>query len=303
MGGYHEGQRAVQERAGTSGAADRLARGFHDALPGRCARLPRRAAAADRRVRSGAAGLVWSSPLTGPRPARRTSAPSPSRAGSPDGDPLAATLAAGRLRSGCSASIRTRAGGSASTGRERRRGRPPDHARSRCSATARSTSPGARRHGRAAARRRRRDRAAGAQRPRPRADRRGRHVLPRHHRARRDGRRVPPRRLPRLRGRPRRPPPDVPGLRRQHDVHVARQPRGHRRAGLLFLDWERGDTSRSADGRRSTGRRSAPPLPGRAARGRRRGRARAGPWRRAPGPLGARGAVALQPAGAGILAR
>ena len=93
MGGYHEGQRAVQQRAGTSGAADRLARGFHDALPAGA-----RDFLAEQSLLiaagSGADGLVWASPLTGPAgtPDERTIVVA---GGLPDGDPLAATLAAG----------------------------------------------------------------------------------------------------------------------------------------------------------------------------------------------------------------
>lgn len=93
MGGYHEGQRAVQERAGTRGSADRLARGFHDTLPpgGRdfLAEQPLLIAAG-----SGTDGLVWASPLIGPAgaPDERTIAVA---GGLPEGDPLAATLAAG----------------------------------------------------------------------------------------------------------------------------------------------------------------------------------------------------------------
>jgi uncharacterized protein len=93
MRGYHEGQRAVQERAGTAGTADRLARGFHDVLPDGAreflAEQPLLIAAG-----SGPDGLVWASPLTGAAatPDERTVAVA---GGLPAGDPLAATLAAG----------------------------------------------------------------------------------------------------------------------------------------------------------------------------------------------------------------
>ncbi len=99
--GYHDGQRAVQRRAGGSGMAGRLERGIRAELP----EGARAFLAEQRLLLAGTAdpdGLVWCSVLAGPpgflaTPDDRTVAIA---ALPPAGDPLARTLAAGPAPAG-----------------------------------------------------------------------------------------------------------------------------------------------------------------------------------------------------------
>ena len=237
MRGYHDGQRAVQRRAGDTTVAERLERGIHPALADVAqeflAGLPLLFVAV-----TDAAGHVWASVLSGPpgfidTPDDRTLT---AAALPPAGSPLAQALGAGPAAVGL---LGDRAADAAPDTGERDRHARTARARpcapSRSTPTARSTSSGATSR-RPPATAPGDGRARRAERRRPPHGRGRRHVRDRDGGAGRRGR-VAPRRRARLRHRARRAPPALPRLPRQHDVHDAGEPGGEpaRRAAVPRL--------------------------------------------------------------------
>jgi predicted pyridoxine 5'-phosphate oxidase superfamily flavin-nucleotide-binding protein len=225
MRGYHDGEREVQRRAGGGATAKRLERGIRSAMPD----VAREFLAGLRLLFAGStdrAGRVWCSVLSGP----------PGFVATPDDrtvavaarpaghDPLAHALGAGPAPVGL-------------LGIE-----PQTRRRIRVNGIAELVPDGLRV----------RTEQVYSNCPK--------------YIARRDGgrlrRRVPPRRLARLRRRAGRAPPELPGLRRQHDVHDARQHRREPARACCSSTGRPAPRSSSPAARPSTGRLSGrPPSP------------------------------------------
>ena len=213
--------------------------------PGRRPAVPPVPADGDRRF----AGRRGTALGVAPRPARPASSRPPTStclrvaAAPPASDPLAVNLRARPELGLLVIDLRTRrrlrfngrgllvAGAASSCSRTRSTATVRSTSRSDAS-SARATAPAGR-----GARARRLSTGARAG---PRGRRR--HVLHRHLASRRRCRRFASRRPSRVRARARRADTRVPGLPRQQHVQHARQPRAaHPRAGLLFVDFARGD--------------------------------------------------------------